>query len=214
MFFKTLRDIARPHWFEIISVLKQSTGMPVRELAEALGMSYMGVKQHCVELEKRGYLDTWRRPKDVGRPEKAYRLTPKADVLFPQVGVEFSLELLDSIAGLYGRAAAEKLLFGVFQKQAERYQGRVNGADLAARAASFAKVRSSEGFLSSVEGEPGAGLRILEHHTPYTQVAERYPSVWRMEAGVFERVLGVPVERHEERASGLVRAEFRVLGGE
>ena len=94
MFFKALRDIAKPQWFDIINCLKRSTGMSVAELSSALGMSYMGIKQHCVELDKRGYLDTWRRPKAVGRPEKVYRLTSKAEPLFPQVGNEFSIILL------------------------------------------------------------------------------------------------------------------------
>ena len=59
-FFKFLRDIARPQWLDIMKHLKQSSGLSVNELASKLEMSYMGVKQHCVELEKRGYLDTWR----------------------------------------------------------------------------------------------------------------------------------------------------------
>ena len=55
MFFKVLRDIAKPQWFDIISRLKKSTGLSVAELSESIGMSYMGIKQHCVELNKRGY---------------------------------------------------------------------------------------------------------------------------------------------------------------
>ena len=46
-------------------------------------MSYMGIKDHCLALEKDGYLDTWRRPKPVGRPEMLYRLTDRARELFP-----------------------------------------------------------------------------------------------------------------------------------
>ena len=66
-----LQDISRPQWYDIMRHLKQSQGLVVGELCEKLDMSYMGVKQHCVALEKLGYLDTWRRPKKVGRPEIA-----------------------------------------------------------------------------------------------------------------------------------------------
>ena len=82
MFSQVINDVAKPQWLEIIKNLKRSTGMSVNELAAALGMSYMGVKQHCVELQKKGYLDTWRRPKEVGRPEKVYRLTEKRGRFF------------------------------------------------------------------------------------------------------------------------------------
>lgn len=80
MFFKAFRDVARPHWYEIITTLKCSTGMSVGELSKELKMSYMGIKQHCIELHKRGYLDTWRRPGSKGRPEMEYRLTDKSEV--------------------------------------------------------------------------------------------------------------------------------------
>ena len=125
MFFKVLRDIAKPQWFDIISRLKKSTGLSVAELSESIGMSYMGIKQHCVELNKRGYLDTWRRPKAVGRPEKAYRLTKKADPLFIEVGAEFVLGLLRNVDKTYGASAAEKLLFGYFHEMVEEYVKKI-----------------------------------------------------------------------------------------
>ena len=77
MFLKTLRDIARPQVVAIFDAIKRSEGLSVAEIARELKMSYMGIKQHCLDLEKKGYLDTWRRPKEVGRPELAYRLTLK-----------------------------------------------------------------------------------------------------------------------------------------
>ncbi|MEM7396649.1 MAG: MarR family transcriptional regulator, partial [Verrucomicrobiota bacterium] len=67
MLLSELRKISRPHWLEILIHVKRSTGLSVSELAKALRMSYMGVKQHCQDLEKKGFLDTWRRPKEVGR---------------------------------------------------------------------------------------------------------------------------------------------------
>lgn len=67
-----LREIVHAPVLEIILLLKRSTGMSVNELCREMKMSYMGVKQHCVELEKKRLLDTWRRPKPAGRPEKVY----------------------------------------------------------------------------------------------------------------------------------------------
>ena len=151
MFFKVLRDIAKPQWFDIISRLKKSTGLSVAELSESLGMSYMGVKQHCVELNKRGYLDTWRRPKAVGRPEKAYRLTSKADPLFVELGSEFVVDLLKNVDKTYGASAAEKLLFGYFHEIGLKYEKKIKGESLYERAVSFSKIRDNEGCLSSCE---------------------------------------------------------------
>ena len=213
MFLKILRDIAKPQWFEIIVHLKQSTGMSVAELSKVLGMSYMGIKQHCVELEKRGYLDTWRRPKKVGRPEKAYRLTHKADLFFPQLGNDFALGMLDSVRNMQGEAAAEKILFGYFMTRTDYYKKKTKGESVQELASSLAKIRHSEGCLSEynqLENEQSASCRIVEYHTPFGDLADKFPILLRMEEQMFERILGAPVKRREERASALVRFVFTV----
>lgn len=209
MFLKVIRDIAKPQWFGIITLLKRSTGMSVAELAAELGMSYMGVKQHCVELEKRGYLDTWRRPKEVGRPEKAYRLTSKADPLFPEVGADFALEMLKSVAALNGQAAAEKLLFAHLQGIEKRYAAKIGDGTLPERVAALAKLRDAEGCLSTCEQNTD-GLQLVENHSPFTPLLEDFPSLAHMEEQMLARLLGASVTCSQESASALVRRVFTI----
>jgi len=209
MYFKILRDIVRPQWMAIIQLLKCSQGMSVSELSGELKMSYMGVKQHCVELEGLGYLDTWRRAKAVGRPEKVYRLTPKIAPLFPQIGNELSLSLLLAIDESYGQTAAERLLFSYFQKRGGEYLAKMkNASGVEERAAALARLRFREGCFSHLERDSAGGLDLVEHHCQISALAERYPSVVRMEQQVIERVLGVKVGRKEERAGGLIEVRF------
>lgn len=211
MFLKIARDFSRPHWFDIVNLLKRSTGMSVGELSKALKMSYMGIKQHCIDMEKKGYLDTWRRPKPMGRPEKVYRLTPKANALFPQVGAEFSLEILRAVRQVYGPTAPDKLLFQRFQKESDRYAAKVKGTSIADRATRFAKLRDAEGFCSECEFDRSeGGLVIVEYHTPLGAIADEFPSVHKMEEAMFGRVLRSQVTRYLEKASGLTRICFRI----
>ncbi|MEE2967543.1 MAG: hypothetical protein VX646_06660 [Verrucomicrobiota bacterium] len=210
MFFKVLRDIAKPQWFDIISRLKKSTGLSVAELSESLGMSYMGVKQHCVELNKRGYLDTWRRPKAVGRPEKAYRLTSKADPLFVELGSEFVVDLLKNVDKTYGASAAEKLLFGYFHEIGLKYEKKIKGESLYERAVSFSKIRDNEGCLSSCEIDSQGKIKIIEYHSPYRSIVAQYPMIHRMEDQMIAKVLSANVSRNEEEASGLLKCEFDI----
>ena len=210
MLFKTLLDILKTPAIGIILLLKKSTGMSVNEIAAAMKMSYMGIKQHCVALEKHGYLDTWRRPKASGRPEKLYRLTRKTEVLFPQTGNELTLDMLVTARKVYGETAPQKLLYSYFQTRGDRYLAKLKGKSVIERAEELAKLRHAEGCFAKVEYDAAKGLRIVEWHTPFGEVARRYPMIHEMEREMFARVLNYPVERNVEEASGLARVIFSV----
>jgi len=210
MFIKVLRDFARPHWLEIILLLKRSQGLPVAELAKEMHMSYMGVKQHCVEMERLGYLDTWRQPSKMGRPQKLYRLTDKVMTLFPDAGTELSLDLLDAVQETYGRNAPDKLLVRYFTRKTEGYGKRLKGTTLAEKAASLAKMRFTEGYLSHCFYDDERGLEIIEHHSLTAEIEEKHPTLARIEESMFDKLLTAEVEREVVEASGLKEYRFKL----
>lgn len=210
MLFPILRDILKTPAVDILLLLKRSTGMSVNELSAALKMSYMGVKQHCVVLEKKGYLDTWRRPRPTGRPEKLYRLTRKTEPLFPQTGNELTLDMLVTAQRVYGETAPQKLLFSFFQARGDRYLAKLRGKSVIERTEELAKLRTAEGCMSKVEYDATTGLRLVEYHTPFGEVARRFPVIYELERDMLARVLNYPIERKVEEASGLSRVAFRV----
>src|SRR5690242_810890 len=53
-------ELGRSQRLRIIHLLKKTQGLAIGELAGRLDLSYMGVKQHCEELERQGFLDTRR----------------------------------------------------------------------------------------------------------------------------------------------------------
>ncbi len=59
---RLLAEIGRTQRLEIGNALKRSRGLSVNEMVDRMRMSYMGIKQHCLTLQRDGYLDTWRRP--------------------------------------------------------------------------------------------------------------------------------------------------------
>ncbi|HEX4085434.1 MAG TPA: ArsR family transcriptional regulator [Chthoniobacteraceae bacterium] len=204
---KLIAEIGKSQRLEIINKLKRTQGLSVGELAEHLEMSYMGVKQHCVDLEAEGYLDTWRRAKGIGRPELVYRLTERAHDLFPTASNGMTITLLENAKALYGPAAPEKLLFSVFQKKAEAYQSRVRGDTIAERAGKLTRLRDAEGCMAEYE-QDAAYIRIVEYHCPIHDLLKAFPIVARLETELFTRVLGAAVQREEAHASGLYRCIF------
>lgn len=206
-----LRELLHTPVLEIVQRLKGSLGLSVNELSAAMKMSYMGVKQHCVEMEKTGFLDTWRRSKGSGRPEKLYRLTPKADALFACASPALTLDMLATAERVFGESAPPKLLFTYFQAKGEAWQAKMAKATTVDdRAKLLARLRSAEGCLSACEHDEQGHLTLVEHHRPLREIAARYAIVDELECEMIERLLGCEVRRSVEEVSGLVRVTFRI----
>src|SRR2546423_13962997 len=147
---RLLAEIGRTQRLEILNSLKRTRGMSVNELVGKMGMSYMGIKQHCLTLQRDGYLDTWRRPQKMGRPEMVYRLTRRTHDLFQTDSNRLTLELLKSAQEIYGRNAPEKLLYGIFEKKIAHLKEKVKGETVLDRAKWLSRLRDNEGYMSQV----------------------------------------------------------------
>jgi predicted ArsR family transcriptional regulator len=204
-----LAEIGRTQRLEILNSLKRSKGMSVNELVRKMKMSYMGIKQHCLTLQRDGYLDTWRRPQKMGRPEMVYRLTRRTHDLFQTDSNRFTLELLKSVQESYGPNAPEKLLYNMFERKTAALKSKAKGETVAERAKWLARMRDSEGYMAQfTTEEKEGGPQILECHSPIMNLLERYPIIGRLEQDLFEAVLGTSVRREETRNSGLYEAAF------
>ena len=206
---RLLSEIGRTQRLEILNSLKRTKGMSVNELVDKMKMSYMGIKQHCVTLQRDGYLDTWRRPQKMGRPEMVYRLTRRSHDLFTVDSNQFTLELLTSIQQIHGTNAPEKLLYNLFERRTVFLKSKVKGASVADRAKWMARTRDSEGHMAQfVAGGKDESAHILECHSPIMNLLDCYPIIGRLEEELFQAVIGTKVRREESRSSGLYECAF------
>ena len=207
---RLISEIGRTQRLDIINSLKRTKGMSVNELVEKMGMSYMGIKQHCITLHRDGYLDTWRRPQRMGRPEMVYRLTRRTHDLFQADSHQLTLDLLKAAEEIYGPNAPEKLLYSIFKKKTAALKPKVKGNTVAERAKSLAQIRDTEGYMAQFNdnGKDG-GPHIVECHSPILNLVEHYPIIGRFEQDMFEAVLGTRVRRQVIRNSGLYECVFQ-----
>lgn len=214
MFLPGYRDLVKPQWIAVIEELKLSGHLPVTELSERLKVSYMSAKQYCEDLVKRGYLERTRSPRrEIGRPEVFYRLAPRADRLFPEAGVGFSLEILDQLRALFGDSAPERLIYQYFERLRERWQPRLAKArSLVEKATLLAGLREHAGCFARCKYDPSRGFRIEEYHHPLRPVFERYPRAIGMEVRMLEGLLGTKVIRREIAGGphGPARVDYEV----
>ncbi len=204
---RLIQQVGRSARLRVLNELKRTQGLCVAALAARLGMSYMGIKGVCLDLEKRGLLDTWRSPQPIGRPLMLYRLTARAQDLFPATSNAMTIDVLTAAQKLFGPTAAEKILLVAFQEKAELYAARLKGGTLAERAKALARLRDHDGHMAECVAEGGA-VRIVEHHSPVLDLLRAFPLIARLESELFSRLLGVPVRREETSAGGLFCATF------
>ena len=199
MFLHGFKELVRPQWVRIVEELKIHGGMAIPELSAIMEMSYMGVKQHCEALRELGYLERSRVPRsEVGRPEITYRLSPKADALFPQAGVALTLSLLNNMKTLFGSTSPEKLLFQYFTELQSRWQARMNRAkSLVEKATTLAALREKEGCFARCHYDVQNGFRIEEYHHPLWALFAEYPAAIVMELRVMEQLMGSKIDRRE-----------------
>lgn len=205
---RLISEIGRTQRLEIINSLKRTKGMSVNELVEKMKMSYMGIKQHCITLHRDGYLDTWRRPQRMGRPEMVYRLTRRSHDLFQSDSNQVTLDLLKAAQEIYGANAAEKLLYNIFKRKTAALKAKIKGDTVAERAKWLAHVRDSEGYMAQLENGKDEGAHILECHSPIMNLVEHYPIIGRLEQDMFEALLGTRVRRQMTRNSGQYECAF------
>jgi predicted ArsR family transcriptional regulator len=204
-----LAEIGRTQRLEILNTLKRTRGLSVNQMVARMNMSYMGIKQHCLTLERDGYLDTWRRPQKMGRPEMVYRLTRRSHDLFQADSNAFTLDLLQSIQEIYGTNAPEKLLYSLFERKTAELKEKVDGETVEQRAKTLAAVRDAQGYMSQyLDASSEGGPQILECHSPIMNLVERYAIIGRLEQDMFEKILQTPVRREETRTSGLYECCF------
>jgi predicted ArsR family transcriptional regulator len=180
----------------------------VSELAAALEMSYMGVKGHCAEMERDGYLARWRRPGGVGRPEVVYRLTQKAHALFPESSNRMTLEALDAANLLFGATAAERILYRMWRGIEEAYAPRVRGETPDDRARWLARLRDADGYMAEWARDDEGRARVTEFHSPVLDLLSAHPAIGEYEREMFGRLIGAPVRRTETRVAGQYRCTF------
>ena len=122
-----LSEIGRTQRLEILNTLKRTKGLSVNELVGRMKMSYMGIKQHCLTLERDGYLDTWRRPQKMGRPEMVYRLTKRTHDFSLATATILPSSCSTRAKEVYGANAPEKMLFRVFERKTAELKAKVKG---------------------------------------------------------------------------------------
>ena len=210
-------EAENPHMQEtrsqILKLIKLQYSITVNELAEALSISSMGVRQHLAVLEKDGLVEFHREKPKRGRPIHLYQLTEKGNDLFPSSYESFALNLLHEMGRLDGCGLINKVLRGRVKSHEESYAKRLEGKSLAEKVKILAEIRDEEGYMAEFS-EDDEDYVLVEHNCPIVSIAEEYPHVCETELALFRRSLGQKIDREEHLMNGSHRCSYRIPKGQ
>lgn len=198
----------------VLDALKQHGEATVEEVAETLGITTAGARQHLAALIHEGLVaevDEPRPPGAPGRPRRRYSLTGRAEPLFPKAYGELANELLG-----YLEADGHQVVARLFDR---RRDARVQAArqrlsrrrSFRQKVAELARILDEDGYLADWEARPDGSFRITEHNCAILAVAERQPGACRAEIEFLRAALeGATVERVTHIVAGAHQCAYVV----
>jgi predicted ArsR family transcriptional regulator len=184
------------------------------QVAESLGMTVSGARQHLSALVEAGLADVAQSPEPTGKRGRrtlVYFVTAVGDTLFPKAYGELTNELLgflddeepETVNRLFARRRDVRIA------NAQRRLAPL--PTLAERVAELTTILDEDGYLASWEANDDGTFLIIEHNCAIWAVATRYGQACSSEIEFIQSVLDdARVERTQHMVEGARRCAYLV----
>lgn len=188
---------------EVLYALKRRGEATTDQVAEALGMTVSGARQHLATLAADGLVASTDRPREPGqrgRSGQLHRLTAAAEPLFPKAYGELTNQLLgyldaDSVQAVFVRRRDDRIA------QAQRRLARRRS--FAGRVRELATILDEDGYLASFEQVGRNRFTVTEHNCAILSVAREHPHACSSEIEFIRAALpDATVERTTHMVAG------------
>ncbi len=198
---------------KILQLLKTQGALTAKTLANELGLTTMGIRQHVQALEESGDVTFKDEKAARGRPTRYWSLTEKSNNHFANRHDELTVQLIDSVIAVFGDDGLDKLIANREESSMQTY--RLALADkygVEEKLAMLAKLRSDEGYMATVTIEDDF-YWLLENHCPICAAATKCVNFCRSELHLFQSLLNdvAAVTREEHIVEGARRCAYKVI---
>lgn len=197
---------------QILYLLKTRGAQSARFIAESLGITPVGARQHLKQLADEGLLSRSDRAEKVGRPASFWELTEKAQQRFPDRHGDLTVKLIDSVREVFGEQGLDALIGRREKESLTEYQHALGSCQtLGARVKKLAELREREGYMAQAIREKRGVWLLVENHCPICAAARTCRGFCRAELEIFRQCLPeAQVERCEYLLDGARRCAYRV----
>jgi DeoR family transcriptional regulator, suf operon transcriptional repressor len=195
---------------QILWFIKTQGAAQAEAIAEHVGISLSGARQHLSALESEGLLSHGERRDGPGRPRHVYKLTPAAEAFFPATYAEFTNDILDELAE-EDPTMLMRLIEKRARKRLEQLKPRFAGLPLEAKVRTLAHLLDQDGFLVDVQQRENGGYLIVERNCSMLNVARKHGQVCTSELALIQNLLPeATVERVSYMVSGQHSCAYQI----
>jgi len=187
---------------KIILLLKKRGAMAIDELSRELSITSMGIRQHLLSLERRGLIEYMTKRQGIGRPAFLYKLTAKADDLFPKEYDKFILNLFRDIEKNDGREKIDEIL--KWRKNRIIKDAREALADkksIGEKIYALKDILEADGYFPEIS-ESNTHYILKLFNCPVFKLASEYKEVCRHDLQMFRELIGKDLTREQCINSG------------
>lgn len=181
----------------VLFYLKRKNEMTVADLCQALGITSMAVRRHLTGLQGEGLVECRLVRQVRGRPTHRYRLTPKAESLFPSAINNLAFELLDAVYESKGHQGVMELLSLRDEALLKKLLPQLEGLALPERMTKVSKIFSENGYMTEWSQLPDGNYFIFQQHCAVHGLATQYKQLCVLEARMMERLIGRKITRQQ-----------------
>ena len=181
----------------VLHHLRGNNEMTVADLCDVLGITSMAVRRHLAGLQKEGLVECRMVRQSRGRPTYRYRLTPKAETLFPSGMGTMAFDLLDAVFETKGHKGVMELLSLRDEWLMKKHKPRLEKLAVEERIKEVVKLYSENGFMTEWKRLPDGNYFIFQKHCAIHHLATQYRQLCVLEPRLIERLLGVKVTREK-----------------
>ncbi|HEY9719556.1 MAG TPA: metalloregulator ArsR/SmtB family transcription factor [Trichormus sp.] len=177
--------------------IKRGGEVTVGDLCKILGITSMAVRRHLTALQSDGLIESRIVRQSRGRPTFMYKLTDKAETLFPSGFQNLAIDLLDLVYEQSGHKGVMELLNRRNERLAKRLRVRVENKTPRERVEEVSKIFTEFGYMTEWQPLPDGNFIIYQRHCAVHDLANQYRQLCVLEPRLMENLLGMKVTRQQ-----------------
>lgn len=173
-------------------LLSEPDGASASEIAEKIGLTKSGAKDHLIKLETQGYITFKDIKEGVGRPKRLYLLTESGNELFPRKYSWLSSTLLEYLVEEMGSDKVSKMMNALAKKVSiplrEKFMEVGESSELIQL---INETMLEMGFRTVVKQSDLRKEAVIEaHNCIYHEVAKDHPALCTFDIKLIEHLSG------------------------